>query len=314
MKNKIPIFLTLFFLLPLTFFGQFRNIYLDTDSTNEVRNISFITPAEGYVAFETFIGYTQDSGHTFTRKYITIGNVDYNGYNANLTFGFDIKGIHVFNKNSFLVYGDYGFVPSILLTNDQGNTFKLIFNSTIKLSTANNGIENMVFPENNSVGFAVETNRILKTVNNGSTWASVLSDAGNSFYNIDFITNSTGYAISSKGLFKTTNGGSSWNFITTPQGDLKSLSFISEDKGWIVINYYNNSIYYTSNGGNTWTIKNDKDFYPVGSPVKFLNDSVGYSVGGLYNIFKTSDSGRIWEPLPRNNNYSYLFYGHNTLY
>ena len=314
MKNKILFFLILFFLIPLVFFGQFRNIYLDKDSTNEVRNISFITPAEGFVAFETFIGYTQDSGHTFTKKYITISNVNYNGYNANLTFGFTIKGIHVYNKNSFLVYGDYGFVPSILITNDQGNTFKLIFNSTINLSTANNGIENIVFPEKNSVGFAVETNRILKSVDNGTTWSSVLNDAANSFYNIDFLNNTIGYAISSKGLLKTINGGNSWQNMPTPPGNIESLSFISENKGWMVVNYYNNSIFYTNDGGNTWTIKNDKNVYPVGSIVKFLNDSIGYSVGGLYNIYKTSDSGRIWEPLPRNNNYSYLGYSHNTLY
>lgn len=314
MKNKILFFLAIFFLSPLIFFGQFRKIYLDTDSNNEIRNISFITPTEGFVAFENFIGYTQDSGHTFTKKYITINNVDYNGYNANLTFGFDIKGIHVYNKNSFLVYGDYGFVPSILLTNDQGNTFKLIYNSTINLSTANNGIENMVFPDKNNVGFAVETNRILKTVDNGATWSSVLDDVNNNFYNIDFLNNSTGYAISSKGLLKTINGGNSWQNMPTPPGIIQSLSFISENKGWMVINYYNNSIFYTSDGGNTWTIKNDKDIYPVGSIVNFLNDSVGYSIGGLYNIYKTSDSGRIWEPLPRNNKYSYLFYSHNTLY
>ena len=314
MKNKILFFLSICILMPLIFFGQFRKIYLDSDSTNEVRNISFISPKEGFVIFDKYIGYTQDSGHTFTRKYITINNVDYNGYYVNLTFGFDLKGIHVYNKDSFLVYGDYGFVPSILLTINQGNTFKLIYNSTLQLSTLNAGVQNMVFPEHNGIGYAVETNRILKTTNNGMTWNSILNDANASYFDVNFLSNSTGFAVSGGGLVKTTNGGNSWHNIVVPQGTIQSMSFITENKGWLVINYYNNNIYYTNDGGSSWTPKGDNQLYPVGQRIKFLNDSVGYSIGGLYNIYKTTDSGKIWEPLPRNNNYSYYFYSHNALF
>ncbi|HEY8658719.1 MAG TPA: PKD domain-containing protein [Hanamia sp.] len=314
MKNKIICLLTLWITSPLLMFAQFRQIYLDADSTNEIRNISFITPTEGYVAFENYIGYTQDSGHTFVKKYITINNVNFNGYSVNLTFGFDIKGVHVFSRDSLLVYGDYGFVPSILFTTDGGNSFKLIYNSTLNLTTLNNGITNMVFPENTGIGFAVEINRILRTTDNGMTWNPILNDIQNNYTDIDFLDNANGYAISENGLIKTVNGGSSWQTLTTPPGIPVSLSFITANKGWLVINYSNNSIYYTSDGGNSWSLKNNKDLYPVASPIKFLNDSTGYYVGSLFDTYKTTDSGRIWEPLLRNNDYSYYNYVHNTLF
>ncbi|MDQ6902508.1 MAG: YCF48-related protein, partial [Bacteroidota bacterium] len=314
MTKKALFLLLIFFAFPLVFFGQFRQIYLDQDSSNEIRNIGFITPTEGYVAFSNFVGYTQDSGHTFLKKYITNNNVNFNGYLVNLTFGFDIRGVHVFSRDSLLVYGDYGFVPSILLSTDGGNTFKLIYNSTINLTTLGRGITNMVFPGNNGIGFAVEINRILKTTDNGMTWNPVLNDIQNNYTHIDFPDNTNGYAISENGLIKTVNGGSSWETLTPPPGIPVSLSFITPTKGWLVLNYSNNSIYYTSDGGNTWSLKNNKDLYPVASPIKFLNDSTGYYVGSFFDTYKTTDSGRIWEPLPRNNNYSYYNYVHNTLF
>ena len=56
------------------------------------------------------------------------------------------------------------------------------------------------------------------------------------------------------------------------------------------------------------------NFIPFTGPITFLNDSTGYYIGDAYNIYKTTDSGKIWEPLPRNNNYSYLLYTHNKLF
>ncbi|MBO9633018.1 MAG: VCBS repeat-containing protein [Chitinophagaceae bacterium] len=48
--------------------------------------------------------------------------------------------------------------------------------------------------------------------------------------------------------------------------------------------------------------------------MRFINDSTGYALGDLFSVLKTTDSGKIWEPLPRENNFSYLGYSHNDLY
>ncbi len=299
-------------LFPFVFFGQFRKLYLDSDASNHIKNINFITAATGYISFQNWIGYTQDSGRTFSKKYISINNVDYNGYNANLTFGFGISGVYIYNKDSILVYGDYGFVPSILLSSDGGNTFKLIYNSTLNLSTLNQGIQNIVFPGNASTGFAVETNRILKSVDRGRSWVSIFNDVTANFTDIDFKNISTGFAINGNKLLKTTNGGQSWQSLTVPSGySIVSMSFINPNTGWINIDQ---NIYYTNDGGSSWQVKNNMEFYPVHGPITFENDSTGYVIGGAYTIYKTTDSGKIWEPLPRDNSYSYLLNSHQKLF
>ncbi len=302
MKNKTLIFIAFCMVMPLTFFGQFRKIYLDADSNNEVRNINFTSPGEGFVTFANFIGYTQDSGHSFSKKYVTLNNVDYNGFSVNLTFGFTLSGVYAFSRDSLLVYGDYASIPSILLTTDQGNTFKLLYYSSLQFNTSNAGIENMVFPQHTNTGYAVETNRILKTTDRGMSWSSILDDANNSYFDIKFFSDLVGYAVSSATLLKTTNGGASWQSITVPQGGITSMSFINPNTGWLLIGA---NVYYTNNGGSSWTAKNNAQFYPVNALITFVNDSTGYCAGETFTINKTTDSGKTWLPLQRDNNFSY---------
>src|SRR6185436_2065424 len=71
--------------------GQVRQVYEDAAAGNEVKRISFYSASEGYVAFRDWIGYTTDSGRTFTKKLITLSNVDTKGNTVNATFGFGIS-------------------------------------------------------------------------------------------------------------------------------------------------------------------------------------------------------------------------------
>ncbi|HEV9037318.1 MAG TPA: hypothetical protein VGQ51_11875, partial [Puia sp.] len=99
--------------------GQMRQIYLDPDSTNHINRLSFYSPNEGYVAFEHWIGYTTDSGRSYTKIYITPNNVNFNGYSsANWVVGFFINGVKAISKNILIVYGNYDLVPSILYSSD----------------------------------------------------------------------------------------------------------------------------------------------------------------------------------------------------
>jgi hypothetical protein len=81
-------------------------VYLDGTPDNVIKKISFYSPSEGYVAFRDWIGFTNDSGRTFTKKYVTQTNVDYGLNNVNLTFGFSIEGVKAFSQNTVIVYGD----------------------------------------------------------------------------------------------------------------------------------------------------------------------------------------------------------------
>src|SRR5678809_196227 len=53
--------------------AQMRQVYIDNiEPDNEIFKLSFYSASEGYVAFRDWIGYTTDSGRTFTKKYITL--------------------------------------------------------------------------------------------------------------------------------------------------------------------------------------------------------------------------------------------------
>ncbi|MBS1605064.1 MAG: IPT/TIG domain-containing protein, partial [Bacteroidetes bacterium] len=321
LKNKAYLYLVLILTqtCSLSVSAQLRQIHLDANANNSIQKISFYSPSQGFVAFSNWIGFTTDSGHTFTQRPITLSNVNYNGYPVNLTFGFGISGIKAFDQNILIVYGDYGLVPSILYSTDGGNTFKVIYWSQYNPLQLSTGIRDMIFPQNDNIGFAIDADRILKTTDKGLTW-SVAGVYPQTFF--DFLeaiddlhvyTFSTGAHTNS--MLGTSNGGASWQTVYLPSGPLNYACFVSANNGYA--NFADNTgggnTFYTSNGGISWSKKNNSQATPFGClKMKFINDSTGYALWG-FEVFKTSDSGKVWEPLPRDNSFSYLGYYFNDL-
>lgn len=314
--------LIVFFGLAVSSKAQMRQVYLDNlDADNHIRKISFYSPSEGYVAFSRWIGFTSDSGHTFIKKYITLGNVDFNGYSVNLTFGFGIEGVKAFNQNTIVVYGDYGLVPAILYSTNGGNSFTLVYHSQFHPLQLSSGITDMIFPEGNSVGYAVDADRVLKTTNGGLSWSVNRIDAQSYFTNLEAVDNNNVFAFSREYNFskiiKTTNGGANWTQVNIPAGRINYAFFRTTATGWMATyddnnNYY---IYKTTNGGSNWTLLNDLEATPFySSKMRFVDDNTGYSLTGQNTVYKTSNGGVLWEPLPRDNDYAYLGYSHNDLY
>jgi hypothetical protein len=307
--------------------AQMRQLYVDNVANNEIYKLSFYSPSEGYVAFRDWIGYTTDSGRTFTKKYITNGNVNFNGYSVNLTFGFGIKGVKAFNQNNIIAYGDYGLVPAILFSTNGGTSYTLVYHSQFNSFELTTGIMDMVFPQNSSIGYAIDGDRILKTTNQGLSWAAVLTSPNSCFDYLDAVDDNNVFAVSdystsnivfpngrtfiNNKILKTNNTGASWQNVSLPAGQVKNISFFTAAKGWLSLNQ---DLYYTSNTGSSWTQKNNAAvaFY-YAEKIKFINDSTGYALKGIFEIAKTTDSGKVWEPLPRDNNYEYLGYSHNDL-
>jgi len=295
--------------------AQMRQVFVDNiQPDNDLKKISFYSPTSGYIAFTKWIGFTTDSGRSFIKRTITTGNVDYNGYSVNLTFGFGISGVKSFSADSLIVYGNYGFVPAILYSTDSGISYKLIYQSQLNAQQLTDGVMDMVFPTNGPKGYAVEADRIIKTTDKGKTWSSVRNDA-NSFFNfLEALDDNTLFAFSNFKLLRSTNGGTTWQQITLPGGSINYASFITQDKGWVNSND-NNGLYYTSDGGVSWTQQNSSEINPFYcTKMKFINDSTGYATGSYYTVYKTSDSGHVWEPLPRDNNYTHLNFTHTDLF
>lgn len=318
------VLLITFLLFCSAVFSQMRQVYKDTTPDNEIHKISFYSPSSGFVAFRDWIGFTTDSGRSFTKKYITFNNVDYNGYSVNLTFGFGINGVKAFNKDTLIAYGDYGFVPAILYSVNGGANFKLIFQSLYDPFQFNTGITDMVFPENDNIGYAVDADRILKTTDKGLTWVVIGIYPGGKFTNVEAPDNKNVFAFSSEyatnKLLKTTNSGANWQTVTLPQlntGRLAYVTFLNAGRGWL--NMYDEDnrgyLYLTTNGGTSWGLQNDGDGSSIWTnKMKFIDDSTGYALTGLFTVYKTTNSGKIWEPLPRDTKFSYLGYSHNDIH
>ncbi len=309
--------------------AQLRQIHSNLSiEGNNIKRISFYTPSTGYIAStgnpHDWIGYTTDSGRTLTKREITLTNVDYGTYSVNLTFGFMIEGVVAFDANNVLAYGNYGYVPAILKSSNGGLSYQLVYHNPIGPNIFSS-LFNLVFPQNNQTGYAVDGYNILKTTNGGTTWTRVYTGSTFSIGQLDAIDNNTVFAFSddesataSTGkLIKTTNAGNSWTQLNTPDNRIYAADFLTPEKGWL--NVYLNAdsllIYYTSTGGVTWTKKNMAAVNPIGfHRMHFVDDSTGYGVANLFYTFKTSDSGRIWEPLPRDNSFNYLNYGHTEIH
>ncbi len=297
-------------------FGQMRQVYTDTDENNHIRNISFYSLSEGYVAFSKWIGFTQDSGRTFIKKFITTSNVNYNNESVNLTFGFSINGVHAFSKDRILVYGHYGFRPAILYSSDRGNSFSLVYHFSLNQAYFYNGVTDMEFPNEGTTGYAIVEDQVIKTADKGLSWHPVFTGVGLDLFKLDFQSGVLGYVLGSKSLIKTQDGGGAWQFLPKPAGDLLSINFINEQSGWLnVVNDNGGLIYGTTDGGTSWVLKNEVSYYDVRSTVMhFINDSTGYAIAPDFDLLKTSDKGKIWEKVERDNNFRYLNYSLQALH
>lgn len=314
----------LFFLLAgHTNMAQMRQLYLDANASNHLLKLSFYSPAVGYVAFATEVGYTSDSGRTFVKKKITMSNVDYNNYAVNLTFGFAIAGVQAFDKNNILVYGDYGLVPSILSSSDGGNTFKLIYHSQFDVNNLRTGITDMVFSSNSAIGFAVDGDRVLKTVDKGQTWTTAAISGGSYFNHVDApdVNNIIAINDGTNGnkLLKSSDQGATWQQLTLPAltgGKIRYATLFSSTVIWLNMQDSDGKgyLYTTNNGGTTWIQKNDQFATPFYcTKMHFIDANTAYAISTQNTVLKTVDGGVFWEPLARDNDYVYLGYSFNDL-
>lgn len=295
-------------------FSQMRKLYTDSEPENEVLKSGFYSPSEGYVAFRDWIGFTNDSGRTFTKKYITNTNVNFDTYTVNLTLGFGIEGVTALSKDSIFVYGDYGLVPAILFSSNGGNSFKLVFHSQFDNNYLRTGIKGLAFQKNGPLGFAIDADRILKTRDRGQTWnfGTIMERY---YFNHLQIIDDKNAIVTSKDINKTSNSGDTWNIVPMPppyDRELNAVYFLTPTRGWFNATYdplYNpaGSTYFTNDGGTSWKLMNNTKAAPfVAAKMHFLNDSVGFALSKDNRVYRTTDSGKVWEKVPRDHSFHYL--------
>jgi len=139
----------------------------------------------------------------------------------------------------------------------------------------------------------------------GATW--VVQDAGlvtaGDYTQVHFVDKSNGMAVAAAGVVAVThNGGATWAaggvvgaFV------LNCVSAIDANRAWV--GSAGGNIYYTGDGGTTWTIRTGWVGAGVGAvtDIHFVNDHAGWMLSNtaapIGTLFRTINGGRNWEAI-----------------
>lgn len=138
---------------------------------------------------------------------------------------------------------------------------------------------NAVHFTSNSTGWSVgRQGTLLTTSNGGSTWTAQNSATTADLNAVFMVSPTVGYAVGDGGKISKYNG-TSWSAANTGESrDVFGVHFIDATTGWAVGDW--GRLYYTSNGGSSWTNQNND---PLASylyhDVHMLGATVGWAVG-----------------------------------
>ncbi|MBN1634284.1 MAG: T9SS type A sorting domain-containing protein [Ignavibacteria bacterium] len=159
---------------------------------------------------------------------------------------------------------------------------------------------------------------IIKTINGGTTWTSILQTNNAGLLDVCFVNSQTGYAVGgfepNGVILRTTNTGVNWSLQNSGlTKEISSVFFINEYVGFCTSD--NGIIIKTTNGGTNWYQVNTGNSYYLES-IYFTNPLVGYAVGRVGQIIKSINAGENWFSLISYSNWlnSITFTGQDTGY
>jgi photosystem II stability/assembly factor-like uncharacterized protein/DNA-binding CsgD family transcriptional regulator len=167
-----------------------------------------------------------------------------------------------------------------------------------------------------------QTSNLLFTPDAGLHW-TLLYKFQTILKSIDFVDQQNGWAASYDGILKTGDGGSNWSKLNPqvtnpvsqsetdglPFTDAMQIDFVDTQTGWIG---GTDDVYRTDDGGSDWTRQTvpcapnlEKGFTYIGA-MSFVDAHTGWMTcpapgqGGNDSapLFKTTDGGATWQPLP----------------
>ncbi len=136
-----------------------------------------------------------------------------------------------------------------------------------------------------------------KTEDGGNNWKPMNLNTPQYLNDIYFINRDTGYAVGGSNVFRTLDGGESWTSIANPStSSMYSVHFTDFNHG--VVGGYRQTIMYTANGGQTWTISQNSNSTVYYLDIKFPSPQIGYMCASTGAILKTINGGATWSAIP----------------
>ncbi|MCS6807227.1 MAG: YCF48-related protein [Candidatus Kapabacteria bacterium] len=274
-------------------------------SSTVVTDIQFASPSVGYavggISFnieESSVWKTVDSGRTW---------IQIRG-----TKNMPLYGIAARSRGSATAVGN----TTILSTVDGGRVWATQLPLPGNPDNFAKLYRSVSFPRLHVGYIAGEVGRILKTTDGGATWVQPMRERRMQidWYDCAFVNDSVGWVVGSNTfrigsggsasfsvvpiISRTVDGGTTWSDQVLPSGfiqdTLNSVYAVSERCAFVVGN--RGAIYATRDGGATWVRQSSPTRLNLHS-VFFVNDSVGWAVGGGAEtavIIATRDGGATW--------------------
>ncbi len=225
----------------------------NSDCIKQLNSVHFADDKIGWVVGNSgVILYTTDGGTTWTEQTSSVTTA--------------LNSVHFADDKIGWVVGNSGV---ILYTTDGGTTWTEQTNS---VTTALNSVH---FADNTFGWVVGEGGVILHTTDGGTTWIGQTSDVTSTLQSVHFADNTFGWVVGEGGvILHTVNSGQAWTKQITNDTDfLNSVHFVDHNYGWAISSGNNASVFFTANGGTTWT----EQTIPIGDSLEVLSNSVHFT-------------------------------------
>lgn len=151
-------------------------------------------------------------------------------------------------------------------------------------------------------GWIRATGTVLHTSDGGESWAPAtkLNRSGLDYgFGPGSVVGSTRFQIhvpnTGVNVYRTDDGGGSWATVgELPRNAYGRIFFIDQQHGWVIADFQEKSIGFTTDGGKTWNFVNER--VSNRSPqIKFVNPTNGWAFGEESTLLASVDGGHTWK-------------------
>jgi photosystem II stability/assembly factor-like uncharacterized protein len=288
---------------------------LDLPAGFDLTQVYFINENIGFAGgYGLGLLYTTDGGMTWERRYDQPNYF----YLTKIEFTSTGKGLFSFSSGGLLITSDGGitFQEEISILNagfqdmsfmDGQTGFAVVFGGNDLYKTIDGGYTWIAYPitpellndyllaiyfQDELTGFISVGKKVLKTIDGGNNWETVLESL--TFYITDIFSpdNVHLYVTDYHGnIYISDDNGANWtNARIGSSGDLRDCQIINDSVAYALAEL---ELLKTNNGGNSW---NTVSTFPggggftFGTCFHFINENIGF-IGGTNFLFKTEDGG-----------------------
>jgi photosystem II stability/assembly factor-like uncharacterized protein len=205
--------------------------------------------------------------------------------------GIRFNGVAYPDTNTITIVGDAG---TIIHSSDAG----------VHWVAQNSGTTEPIFTVhfiNADTGFSTTYNKILKTIDGGAHWKSMISGGMN--FSISFGDPRTGIIVGIGFILRTTDGGESWNEVLPAPGRMLFDVELHHDTGYAVGDI--GTILKTTDRGITWLRQNSGTRSDLNGVVT-SSGLIVTAIGTNGTILRTTDGGETWVRQPSGTDLSLL--------